>query len=203
MARSLEKTCGLLQNACNRGIVGRNERCEDLSHVTDTTPLVPGQQLDSALLDNGVKALSLDAEFELPELGLIEARQALDVEGGRKVAERKLGTLRNAIDGPDLLANDGRSGAKRDADVNEGFLNGIVDCESFDDCHIVLCGGEIDLLHHVVVQGHCPRGWLLVESSDIVVVVWQSVPPRLPDWRDIPNGEPACETHHQTHRSSA
>ena len=190
MPRGLKKTRSLLQNACNRGIVRRNERCEDLSHLAHATPLVPCQQLDSALLDYGGKALGLDAEFELRELGLIEARQALDVEGSRKVAKRKLGTLRDAIDGPSLLANDGWEGTKRDADVNERFLRGIVDRESPDDCNIVLCGGEVDLLHHVVVQGHGHRGCLLVESFDSVVVVSQFLPPRRPLRRHFPIDRP-------------
>ena len=84
----------------------------------------------------------------------------------------------------------GGDGAKRHANVNEGLVSGIVDRESFDDRNIVLCGGEIDLAHHLVVKGHGFRVWLLVESSASIVAVCHFAPRRRPVWSDIPIGRP-------------
>ena len=126
MARSLQQARCVLQHACHRRIVRRDEGCEDLRHIAQTAPLIACKQLDSARFNDSWKALDLDANFEFTDLRFIETRQAFDVERGREIANLELRLLRDAVDGPDLLANDGWNGAKRDAHVSERVLGPIV-----------------------------------------------------------------------------
>ena len=108
VARGLENTRGVLHHACDRRIIRGDERREDLGHVAHPAPLVAGKKIDPARLHDGRHAVGLDSEFELADLRFVETCQAFDIRGRGEVAKRELGFTRNAVDYPDLLANDGR-----------------------------------------------------------------------------------------------
>ena len=128
-----------------------------MSHVAHTAPFIACEQLDSPLLDNRLKPLRLHAEFEFANLRFVEAFQPFDVERGRNVAYREMGPWRDTIDGPSLLADDGRGSPKGDPNVSECLVGRILDRDVLDDRDFVLCRSEVDPPQRVMSQRYDPR----------------------------------------------
>ena len=177
MSPGFQQTRGLLQDDCYPRIIRRDKGRENLSHVRHATPFVACKQLNSALLDNGLKPIRLDAKLKFTDLRFVEARQAFDIEGSRNVANLELRFRRDSIDEPGSLADYRWCCTKRDAHVSECFLCRIFDFELAYDRNVVLRRGEVDPMQSAANQGHHPWLFLLARGIDHAVSFYQILIP--------------------------
>ena len=177
VAPGFQQTCGILQDTVHCGIVRRDESGKDLRHVGYAAPLVVRQKFYPALLDNRSMPMRLHAEFEFADFGFVEAFQPFDIQQSGDIAHREMGPRGDAVDGPGLLANDGRRGPESDPYVGKRFVGRVLDRDFFDNRNTVLRRSEIDPPQGSVLQRY-RFGFLLPDRRfNSIVIVRQFHPP--------------------------